>query len=81
MRLSGFVRSRSGDKLRNEIYVAVEQLHAELAEWPTPGAVADRLGLPRKTLQYHVRILEQDGRVKRIYGGRALQALAPVTTQ
>lgn len=73
--MSDPVRLRSGDKFRVRVLEAVERLHIEQAKPPSPVAVALRLDIPPKTLQYHVRILEADGRVKRLYGGRALEVV------
>lgn len=75
--MSDPARIRSGIDNRELIVQAVERLHREFSEWPTPGAVATATKMPRKTLQYHVRILEQAGRVRRLYGGRALEVLYP----
>lgn len=60
---------------QRDIYAAVVRLTLELARFPTPREVAKATGLSRTTLSRHVDAMEAQGRLRRIYGGRALEAL------
>jgi len=67
--------SVDGAEKRRQIIRVITELHAQLNRWPTPDEVAARLGIPRKTLQYHTRILVKERRLRRLFGGRALEVL------
>lgn len=68
----------AGAWTRRTILDAVEQLTTSTSRPPSPRDVAALLNLPRHTLWHHVAILESEGKLRRLAGGRAIEAIRVV---
>lgn len=67
---------------QREIHAATVKLSQDLARFPTPMQVCIAAGISRTALARHLPAMETAGMIRRVYGGRALEALPwPATNE
>jgi len=65
--------SKQSEERQKAILETVERLALELGLPATPQQVADATRIPKTTVDYHVRLLAEAGRLRRHFGGRGLE--------
>lgn len=67
--------SKRSEERQKAILETVERLARDSGLPATPQQVAEATQIPKTTVDYHVRLLAEAGRLRRHFGGRGLEVV------